>query len=108
MFLYYFFIASQMWCLARMLPIMIGELVPENDQHWENFLLLLTITDYIFAPITSDSIVAYVRELLHEHHLEFRKLYPDSRLTPKMHYLIHLPQWMLKYICLHVPNQCMQ
>ena len=42
------FIASRMWCLARMLPIMIREPVSENDQHWENFLLL-TIADYVFA-----------------------------------------------------------
>ena len=28
---------------------------------------------------------------------DFRQLYPERRLTPKMHYLIHVPSWMLRY-----------
>ena len=41
--------ATQMWCLARMLPLMIGKDVPEFDEHWSNYLLLLEILDYVFA-----------------------------------------------------------
>ena len=85
-----------MWCLARLLPVMIGELVPDHDRYWDNFLLMLTITDYIFAPITSDSIVPYIRDMIQEHHQEFRDLYPDASITSKMHYMVHLPEWMLK------------
>ncbi len=41
-----FCIATQMWCLGRFLPLLIGHLVPEGDCFWENFLMLLTIVDY--------------------------------------------------------------
>ena len=44
------FIASQMWCLARYLPLLIGEHIPLGFPHWECFLQLLLITDYVFAP----------------------------------------------------------
>ena len=35
--------ASQMWIFSTLLPLMIGDLVPEDDQKWECFLLLLDI-----------------------------------------------------------------
>ena len=50
-----------MWCLARMLPLIIGDSVPEEDPHWENSLLLLTILEYILAPVVSQDDIAYLR-----------------------------------------------
>ena len=32
--------ASQMMTLVQLLPFVIGELVPEDDDHWHCFLLL--------------------------------------------------------------------
>ena len=87
-----------MWCLARLLPLMIGELVPQNDPYWQNFVLLLTITDYIFAPVTSDDIASYVKVLLKEHHKCFCEFYPSAPVIPKMHYMLHLPEWMKRYV----------
>ena len=87
-----------MWCLAWLLPLMIGELVPQNDPYWQNFVLLLTITDYIFAPVTSDDITSYIKVLLKEHHERFCELYPNAPAIPKMHYMLHLPEWMERYV----------
>lgn len=50
--------ATQTWCLARLLPLLIGEKIPEEDDHWDNFLLHL---DYCFAPVTSTEMIAYLR-----------------------------------------------
>ena len=46
-------IASQMWLLGRLIPFMFGEKVSEDDKHWKNYLLLLRITDCLFAPVVS-------------------------------------------------------
>lgn len=81
-----------MWCLARLLPLMIGEKVNEGNAHWVNFLLLLSIVDYVFAPIISNDSVAYVRTLIEDHHQAFKELYPHCRITPKMHYMVHYPE----------------
>ena len=86
-----------MWCLARLLPLMVGELVQVQDPKWENFILMLTITTYLFAPVTSVEIVPYLKALINEHHESFCQLYFDSLVIPKMHYVIHLPDWMLRY-----------
>ena len=34
--LYVSSIASEMWCLGRYLPLLIGDLIPDDDEHWEN------------------------------------------------------------------------
>ena len=81
-----------MWCLARLLPIIIGHRVPEDDNHWENFVLLLSITDMVFAPVLSTDCAAYLRELICEHHENFKTLYPTCSVIPKMHYMIHYPE----------------
>ena len=93
----FFCLASQMWCFARLLPLMIGEKVPVNHPHWENFLLFLKITDYVFSPVTSADIVDYLSLLIHNHHTAFRELYPESSFIPKLHYVIHIPEWMRRY-----------
>ena len=84
-----------MWCLARFLPLMIGDMIPEGDDHWENFLTLLDIVDYVFAPTTTAEKIARVAALVEDFLIEFSHLY-ERPLIPKMHYLVHLPSWMTR------------
>lgn len=42
--------ASQMWCLLRLLPTIIGDLIPIDNKHWELLLLLLLCMEFIFSP----------------------------------------------------------
>ena len=87
-------LASQMWCLLRLLPLIMGDLVPEGDPYWENYLTLLKIINYVFAPVTSLDIAGHLRQLIEEHHETFVELYPHKPLPPKFHYLIHMPSWI--------------
>ena len=75
---------------------MIGEHVPEDDHRWGLFKIFLMIVDYVFAPNTDEDIIEYIRKLIEDHHLKFRELYPDCPITPKQHYMIHIPDWMTK------------
>lgn len=90
------FVATKMWCLGRILPLVIGEWVPEDQPQYRTFLLLRTILDITMAPVTSPEKVMYLREIIDEHHQLFRQSYPTSSVTPKMHYITHLPQWMMR------------
>ena len=55
--------AAQMWLLAKLLPLIIGQYIPSDDEHWENFLLMMRIAGYLFSPkITSDD-AAYLQVL---------------------------------------------
>ena len=99
MILYALSLASETWALARMLPLLIGDLVPSDNHYWQLFLLLLKITDIMMAPRCTSAIAAYLRQLIEEHHTLFRELYPDRPLTPKLHYLVHVPNWTVRYVC---------
>lgn len=83
-----------MWCLARLLPLMVGEFVPEEDPKWKLFLTLLTIVDYVFAPRANQQIVSFLSTLIQQHHEEFKNLYPSSPITPKFHNMVHIPEWI--------------
>ena len=69
-----FFVASECWTLSRFLPLLIGDLVPEDDNHWQLFLLLLKIVNFVMSPRSTHDIAAYTRDLIAEHHTSFNSL----------------------------------
>ena len=79
-----------------MLPLFIGDFIRTAEPHWENYLLMLTIVDYAFGPITFHEVVPYLKTVIQEHHDNFCHLYPNAPVTPKFHYIIHLPEWLLR------------
>jgi hypothetical protein len=81
-----------MWNFAILLPLMIGDKIPEDDPKWECFLLLLEITKVCTARITSSKACDYLRALIADHHRLFKSCYPGVMFTPKMHYMVHFPR----------------
>ena len=96
--MYFTFLASQTWLLGRLVPFLVGEQVPEDDRHWQNYLLLLQILDLLLAPEITVDEVSHLNTLIPEHHSEFVNIYPDSSVIPKLHYLIHTPRLILKLV----------
>ena len=84
-----------MWCLARMLPLLIGDLIPEGEIHWQNFLLLLQIEEILFAPATSPELAAYLVVLISEYLETFSALYTRP-IIPKQHYMVHYPRQIVR------------
>jgi len=84
--------ASEMWCFLRNMPLMIGAQVPRDDKHWQLILMLLDIIDIVFAPKITVPLSIYLKRLVSDHHAYFRELFPDKRLLPKHHFLIHYPR----------------
>ena len=70
--------------------------VPDHDIRWINYLLMLEIWDYLFAPEISVDEVGYLKMMIEEHHSSFRDLYPTASVIPKMHYLVHAPRLIMK------------
>lgn len=84
--------AAQMWCLIRTLPLLIGDKIPSDNNYWHLYLLILNILDIVMAPRISISETFLLQEMIHEHHKLFLFLFPERRLTPKQHFLIHYPR----------------
>ena len=81
--------ATQTWCLLRLLPLMIGDLVPEGNKHWELLLSLLSCMELIFSPELTQGAIISLKNLIHDHHCLYLELYPDRHLKPKHHFMVH-------------------
>ena len=71
---------------------MIGDLVPEDNEHLELTLLLLECMDFIFSPETTIEETSFLKQLINNHHNFFLRMYPDRNLKPKHHFMTHYPQ----------------
>ena len=82
-----------MMTLVRLLPFMISTFVEKDDEHWETLLALWDICSIACSyEVTQEEAVrlAWVIETYLE---AMHDLYPVS--TPKMHYLVHLPEQLI-------------
>ncbi|XP_028394435.1 uncharacterized protein LOC114518624 [Dendronephthya gigantea] len=87
--------ANEMWCLSLYLPFLIGECVPDKDEHWDLFCLLQIIR-IVFSPTISKEQIPYLQVLIQQHHEKFKELFPDCPIIPKMHYMVHMPRTILR------------
>ena len=85
-----------MWLLGRILPLIIGEYVPEDDVRWKLYLDLMNIVDLLLSPTTTDDHAAYLATLISDHHHDFCEIYSDASVIPKMHFMVHMPRMMIK------------
>ena len=53
-----------MWLLGCVLPLIIGDYVPDDDEHWLLFLRLMEVVDLLFAPKLTRDYVAYLSALI--------------------------------------------
>lgn len=81
--------ASQMWLLGRLLPLMVGKYVPVDDAHWRCYVQLRILCIATAVEVTVDTVSVLIQEYL----AMFNHLYPHT-ITPKLHYLLHLPRQM--------------
>ena len=98
------FIASQMWTLGRLLPAMIGHLVPEDNAHWSHYLEVLDIMDLLFSPLVHPETPGYLEVLLEQNLDTFRRLYPGHSILPKMHFLVHTPHFLTRFVMIYITD----
>lgn len=84
--------AAQMFTFWRIMPVLIGDVVPINDPAWHIFLTMCCICDIIFAPIITDEHCSALEDMLEQHFHELKRIFPDELLPPKAHYMIHYPR----------------
>ncbi|XP_075741514.1 uncharacterized protein LOC142791002 [Rhipicephalus microplus] len=103
--------ASQKWCLFRFLSLMIGDIVPELNEHWEVYLLFKRIVDLIFADSLPHDHLACLQDDIRYFSSSFEILYP-GHVIPKLHFLVHYPRlinelgplkqyWCMRYEAKH-------
>ena len=71
---------------------MIGSRVTDDNECWAKFVLLLDIADLLLAPESCEDEAGLLSAMISDYHQEFIHLYPSASITPKFHYLVHMPQ----------------
>ena len=89
--------ASQMWLLAYILPFILEGKVANDDPHWKNLLSLLAIMSICFAHKVTFNSVINLKQLVKEHLTSFKIVYPNARILPKQHFLVHLPTQIMMF-----------
>lgn len=90
--------AVQNWNLLRLLPVLIGDKVQNpDDDVWQLTLQLKDVVDLVCAQMISLPQVAYLDITIQEYLESRKRLFPETRLKPKHHYLRHYPALILKF-----------
>ena len=82
--------AAEMLCFVRYFGVMIGDLVPEADEHWQLFKYLRQIFDILLSPKIVPSHIKCLENLIEKHHQLYIQLFGTPK--PKYHFLIHYPR----------------
>ncbi|GFR16356.1 uncharacterized protein LOC106175700 [Trichonephila clavata] len=77
--------------LMRILPLLILDKVPYDNDFWNLYLLMLTIIDTLMATVISLRETYGLAKNIADHHKLFLILFPNRHLTPKMHFALHYP-----------------
>jgi hypothetical protein len=85
--------SAQMWNFAIHLPLFVSQFICHHSEHWKSYIMLLQISQILTSPFITSAMEVRLTDLIEKHHRLFCTLYPQS-ITPKLHFLIHLPQQM--------------
>jgi hypothetical protein len=88
--------ASQIWLLGILLPLMIGNCIPLDDQVWLTFRYVLEISRLFFKVEISELEISRLEFLIAEFISLYKENFPGSRVTPKMHFIVHYPRFIRK------------
>ena len=91
--------AVQNWCFLRLLPLIIGDRIKDaaENQVWSLCLNLRNIVNLICSPKIDIAQVAELRVAIEEYIQDRCKLFPQDKLRPKHHYLVHYPELILQF-----------
>ncbi len=87
--------AAQNWCLIRMLPLLIGDHIPEGNLYYSLILNLLNILDIICLPAITETHVPLLQDLIDEIFKKIKYLFPDLIPINKFHHMIHYVEMIL-------------
>ncbi|CAN7944976.1 unnamed protein product, partial [Ixodes hexagonus] len=89
--------ASQIFCFFRHLALYVGECVPPEHEVWKLYLSLREIVDIVMSKRVPLDEVSNLRKTIESFSKEFQAQFPTAVVPCKMHYLVHYPEYILKY-----------
>lgn len=82
--------ASEMMTFSNYFTLMIGDLVPDDDEVWQFLVNLIEIIDIVLCFEMTADLINLLKCKIGRHHRDYIRLFNDT-LKPKHHNLIHYP-----------------
>lgn len=79
------------WALLRLLPLIIGSSVPEQEPSWVILMDLKEIAEIIVSTQFSEETLCYLDSKISDHRKLLIDTFPDLKLRPKHHFVQHYP-----------------
>jgi hypothetical protein len=89
--------ASENRTLLQLLPLIIGDCIPNENIFWELLMQLKDIVQLAFAPIFTESSIVYFDTVIKSHRLLLREAFPKLKFKPKHHFVEHYPALVKRY-----------
>lgn len=70
--------AREMMCFINFLPLIIGDLIPNNDDVWLFFLNFLEIIEILMSHKLTQDLISRLKRLIKQHNLNYVTLFKDS------------------------------
>lgn len=88
---------SQIWSLGVILtPLILGPHIDSDDKYWKNYMLLVELLYIVCGHEISLEMIAYLEVSVEEYLFNFELIY-QINLTPKQHFLVHYPRFIMMY-----------
>ncbi|XP_036419954.1 uncharacterized protein LOC118803580 [Colossoma macropomum] len=85
------------WTLLRLLPLMIGDKIPEKEKTWQILLDLKDIVELLATSQFSNETLCYLESKISDHRSLLKEVFPDFHLLPKHHFLEHYPEVIRRF-----------
>lgn len=82
--------AREMWTFIHYFSLMIGDLIPLDDEVWIFFINFLKLIDLLLVYSFTEDKVLHLQRLIKINNDSYVKLFNDT-LKPKHHLLVHYP-----------------
>ena len=87
--------AEQARIYLKHLPFVLSGLVPHECPHYKLIVELMFIVLLCFSPVISKQRVQELQGAIENHLKNFKELFPGVNITPKMHYMVHIPEQIM-------------
>ena len=89
--------ACEMWNLLRLMPFLIGDIIPYCDPVWTVYIEFLDILEQLCAPSFNRGELVALQTLIDSFFPKYLAVFPDENLKPKSHFLRHYPKMIEKF-----------
>lgn len=89
--------ATENRCLLKLLFLLVGAEVPEDNKIWQLLLELKDIVNLCHASSLTETDICFLETKIISHHSLFKECFPSNKLKPKHHFLQHYPFFMRRF-----------